>query len=289
MEQFNVTGMNCAACSAHVEKAVRALPGVSEVAVNLLTGSMGVEYGPPATPEAIVAAVKAAGYGASPQKPLKAAEAPDALKDTETPRLLRRLVLSLAFLVLLMYVAMGHMLGLPLPPWLSGHQNAVSNALVQLLLSAAVLAVNYEFFTGGIRGLVRLSPGMDALVALGSGASFLYSIYITFRLSYALGAGDMQAIEGYAHGLYYESAAMIVALITVGKALEARSKGKTTDALQNRRAAAGGQRGGCANRGGRRGRYLRCAPGREHTGRRRGGFGNLGGQRVRPHRREPAG
>ena len=236
MEQFEVTGMTCAACSAHVEKAVRAVPGVKEVAVSLLTNSMGVECGPGVEPQAIVAAVEAAGYGASLKEEggrAAGGKASDALKDTETPKLRRRLIASLCFLVPLMYVTMGHMVGLQLPSFLAGAENAANFALVQLLLTTPVLIINQKFFVSGFKGLVRLAPGMDALVALGAGAAMVYSVFAMVQINYGLGHGDMALVHTYMHDLYFEAAAMILTLITVGKMLEARSKGKTTNALKS--------------------------------------------------------
>ena len=231
MQQYNVTGMSCAACSARVEKAVSAVPGVTGCAVSLLTNSMGVEG--TAEPEAVIAAVKAAGYGAA----LKDGDGPvqptgeDALEDHETPALKRRLLVSLGFLLALMYVSMGHsMWGWPLPQRLA--ENHVALGLAQLLLSAIVMIINQKFFINGFRSLWHRSPNMDTLVALGSAASFGYSVYALFAMTDAQMMGDHAAAMGYMHEFYFESAAMIVTLITVGKMLEARSKGKTTDALK---------------------------------------------------------
>ena len=226
MEQFQVTGMSCAACSAHVERAVRGVPGVTDVAVSLLTNSMQVEYGPPATAEQIVAAVEAAGYGASPGL------GDDALEDTETPRLKRRLIASLCFLVPLMYLTMGHMVGLPLPPFLDGHENAFWFALAQLVLTLPVVYINRAFFLSGVKGLVSRAPGMDALVSLGAGAAVLYGLFAMGQIVWGLHTGDMDRVMEYRHDLYFESAAMILTLITVGKLLEAYSKGRTTSALK---------------------------------------------------------
>ena len=236
MKQYNVTGMSCAACSSRVEKAVDRLPGVESCSVSLLTNSMGVEG--TATPEEIIAAVEAAGYGASEKGAAGAQEsasAPlsgeDPLKDTETPLLKKRLIASVAFLVILMYFSMGAMMwGWPVPGALA--ENHVAMGLLQLLLSAIIMVINQKFFISGFRGLLHLSPNMDTLVALGSGAAFVYSTYALFAMSGAQQAGDHAAAMGYMHDLYFESAAMILALITVGKMLEARSKGKTTDALR---------------------------------------------------------
>ena len=234
MKQYNVTGMSCAACSARVEKAVGKVPGVKACAVSLLTNSMGVEGA--AEPEAIIAAVKAAGYGASLKTgggENKAAQpAEDALADRETPALKRRLPTSLGFLLVLMYVSMGHsMWGWPLPERLA--ENHVALGLVQLLLSAIVMVINQKFFVNGFRSLWHRSPNMDTLVAMGSAASFCYSVYALFAMTDAQLAGDHAAVMDYMHEFYFESAAMILTLITVGKMLEARSKGKTTDALKS--------------------------------------------------------
>ena len=233
MKQYTVTGMTCAACQARVEKAVSALPGVEVCAVNLLTGSMGVEG--TASPEAVVEAVTKAGYGAAPKdapSPSASAKKEDPLADRETPALLRRLILSVGLSALLMYVSMGHtMWGWPLPAVLA--KNPMAIGLVQMILAAAVMIINQKFFINGVRGVLHLSPNMDTLVALGSGASFVYSVGVLFLLSADLVAGDAASAFHRLHGLYFESAAMILALITVGKTLEARAKGKTTDALRS--------------------------------------------------------
>lgn len=240
MEQYNVTGMSCAACSARVEKAVSAVPGVTACSVSLLTNSMGVEG--TAAPEQVIAAVEHAGYGAtqkgSGSKDGKnggrnmASEYEEMLKDKETPVLKRRLVLSLVLLIPLMYFSMGHtMWGWPLPSFFDGNHIAVG--LVQLLLTIAIMVINKKFFVNGFKGLMHKAPNMDTLVALGSGASFIYSLYALFAMTDAQVKGDMEAVMSYMHEFYFESAAMILALITVGKMLEARSKGKTTDALKS--------------------------------------------------------
>ncbi len=231
MQQYTVTGMSCAACSARVEKAVRAVDGVTACSVNLLTHSMGVEG--TAEVSAIVAAVEEAGYGASPKGEEKAsgASADEEIRDTETPALRRRLVASLVFLAVLMYVSMGHtMWGWPLPSFFEANPLAVG--LLQLLLAAAVMVINQRFFISGVRGALHGAPNMDTLVALGSGAAFGYSTVVLFQMAQALVRGDASAAAHYSHDLYFESAAMILALITVGKMLEARSKGKTTNALR---------------------------------------------------------
>ena len=233
MEQYNVTGMSCAACSARVEKAVSAVPGVTSCSVSLLTNSMGVEG--TASAEAVVSAVQAAGYGASLKgascAPTAAAQE-DALADRETPALKRRLIASLGFLLALMYVSMGHMMwGWPLPACLA--DNHVAMGLLQMLLTIAVMVINQKFFINGFRSLLHGAPNMDTLVALGAAASFGYSTYALFAMTGAQVRGDAAAVMQYMHEFYFESAAMILALITVGKMLEARSKGKTTDALRS--------------------------------------------------------
>jgi len=233
MEQYTVTGMSCAACSARVEKAVSAVPGVTSCSVSLLTNSMGVEG--TASAEAVVSAVQAAGYGASLKSaacaPTAAAQE-DALADRETPALKRRLIASLGFLLALMYVSMGHMMwGWPLPACLAG--NHVAMGLLQMLLTIAVMVINQKFFINGFRSLLHGAPNMDTLVALGAAASFGYSTYALFAMTGAQVRGDAAAVMQYMHEFYFESAAMILALITVGKMLEARSKGKTTDALRS--------------------------------------------------------
>ena len=243
MKQYTVTGMSCAACSARVEKAVSKVDGVTSCSVSLLTNSMGVEGS--ATDAQIVEAVEQAGYGASPKgtatesendkannslEQLKAAQ--DALVDRETPKLRNRLIASLIFLVVLMYFSMGHMMwGWPLPEFFNG--NHVAMGLLQLLLTVAVMVINQKFFISGFKGLIHGAPNMDTLVALGSAASFGYSVYALFAMTAAQVNGDMDAVVSYMHEFYFESAAMILALITVGKMLEAHSKGKTTDALKS--------------------------------------------------------
>ena len=235
MEQYNVTGMSCAACSARVEKAVRKVPGVTSCSVSLLTNSMGVEG--TATPAAIVQAVQEAGYGASPKASGAAQAAPanadlDALADHETPKLKRRLFASLGFLLVLMYFSMGHMMwGWPLPHFFDG--NHVAMGLVQLLLTGIVMVINQKFFISGFKGLVHGAPNMDTLVALGSMASFVWSTYALFAMTRAQVDGNDELVMHYMMEFYFESAAMILTLITVGKMLEARSKGKTTDALKS--------------------------------------------------------
>ena len=228
MDQYSVTGMSCAACSARVEKAVSSVPGVESCSVNLLTGSMGVEGS--ASPEAIINAVEKAGYGASVKGTPQASE--KAEQTDETSVMKKRLFSSLIFLLILMYLSMGHnMLGLPLPSLLE--ETPAANALLQLLLSAAVMIINQRFFISGARSILNRAPNMDALVAMGSGASFIWSTIQLFGMLSELTNGDTSAAHERLHGLYFESAAMILTLITVGKLLEARSKGKTTDALKS--------------------------------------------------------
>ena len=235
MEQYNVTGMSCAACSARVEKAVKKVPGVTSCSVSLLTNSMGVEG--TASPAAILSAVQEAGYGASPKNASasKASDASadlDALADHETPKLKRRLIVSLGFLLVLMYFSMGHMMwGWPLPHWFDG--NHVAMGLVQLLLAGIVMVINQKFFINGFKGLIHGAPNMDTLVALGSMASFVWSTYALFAMTRAQVDGNDELVMHYMMEFYFESAAMILTLITVGKMLEARSKGKTTDALKS--------------------------------------------------------
>ena len=235
MEQYNVTGMSCAACSARVEKAVKKVPGVTSCSVSLLTNSMGVEG--TASPAAIISAVQEAGYGASPKnasasKTSDASADLNALADRETPKLKRRLITSLGFLLVLMYFSMGHMMwGWPLPHWFDG--NHVAMGLVQLLLAGIVMVINQKFFINGFKGLIHGAPNMDTLVALGSMASFVWSTYALFAMTRAQMDGNDELVIHYMMEFYFESAAMILTLITVGKMLEARSKGKTTDALKS--------------------------------------------------------
>ena len=233
MEQYHVTGMSCAACSARVEKAVKGVPGVTSCSVSLLTNSMGVEG--TASAAAIIKAVQNAGYGASP-KTADAADTSsadlDALEDHETPKLKKRLIASLIFLAVLMYFSMGHMMwGWPLPHWFDG--NHVAMGLVQLLLAGIIMVINQKFFISGSKGLIHRAPNMDTLVALGSSASFLWSTYALFAMTRAQVDGNDELVMHYMMEFYFESAAMILTLITVGKMLEARSKGKTTDALKS--------------------------------------------------------
>lgn len=233
MQQYTVTGMSCAACVSRVEKAVNTVPGVESCSVSLLTNSMGIEG--TASAESVIEAVKNAGYGASVkgagQEKNSHNDDEDMLKDRETPVLKRRLILSVGFLIVLMYVSMGHtMWGWPLPGFFNN--NPVAIGMVQFILSAIVMLINKKFFVNGFKGLIHKAPNMDTLVALGSGASFIYSTVALFAMTGCQAAGDFTAAHHYIHEFYFESAAMILALITVGKMLEARSKGKTTDALK---------------------------------------------------------
>ena len=234
MKQYTVTGMSCAACSARVEKAVSQVPGVQSCAVSLLTNSMGVEG--TASESDVIRAVEEAGYGArSKDAPSPAAQSSaqeDALADHETPRLKKRLFTSLGFLIVLMYISMGHMMwNWPLPGFLA--DNHVGMGLAQMVLAAIVMLINQKFFVSGFKSLWHKAPNMDTLVALGSAASFCWSVYVLFAMTAAQTRGDAEAVMGYMHDFYFESAAMILTLITVGKMLEARSKGKTTDALKS--------------------------------------------------------
>ena len=236
MEQYIVTGMSCAACSSRVEKAVSKVPGVTSCSVSLLTNSMGVEG--TASEQEIIKAVADAGYGASKKgegaakiQSSSASAGEDMLKDRTTPALKKRLIASLGFLIVLMYFSMGHMMwGWPVPGFMK--DNHVMMGLLQMLLTIAVMVINQKFFISGFKGMIHRAPNMDTLVALGSGASFVYSTYALFAMTDAQMRGDMDAVMSYMHDFYFESAAMILALITVGKMLEARSKGKTTDALK---------------------------------------------------------
>ncbi|MGN1147454.1 MAG: heavy metal translocating P-type ATPase, partial [Lachnospiraceae bacterium] len=236
MEQYRITGMSCAACSARVEKAVSGVPGVTSCSVSLLTNSMGVEG--TASAEDIIAAVEKAGYGATQKNAASqgqgksAAEADDLLKDRETPLLKRRLIASLGFLLVLMYFSMGHMMwNWPLPAIMA--DNHVAMGLIQLLLTVIIMVINQKFFINGFKSLYHRAPNMDTLVALGAGAAFGYSTYALFAMTDAQMRGDMEAVMAYMHEFYFESAAMILTLITVGKMLEAISKGRTTDALKS--------------------------------------------------------
>ena len=232
MEQYNVTGMSCAACQTRVEKAVSAVPGVKSCAVSLLTNSMGVEGD--ASPDEIIRAVEAAGYGASAKnsgKKVAQQNPADSLKDTETPKMKKRLIASVILLIPLMYVSMGHMMwNWPLPPFLAG--NHVAMGLYELLISALIMVINQKFFINGFKGLIHRSPNMDTLIALGATAAFGYSVFALFAMSGAVMQADKDQIIYYMNQFYFESAATILTLITVGKMLEAKSKGKTTNALK---------------------------------------------------------
>ncbi len=230
MEQYSVSGMSCAACSARVEKAVSAVPGITSCAVNLLTNSMIVEG--TASPSAVIQAVKEAGYGASLKGAEKtAAQNADALADTETPKLRKRLIISVCLLLPLMYVSMGHMMwGFPLPHWFDG--NHVAMGLVQMMLAGAIMVVNQKFFVSGTQGLLHRSPNMDTLVSMGAGISFLWSVWVLFDMTDAVVRGDSERAMDDMMNLWFESAGTILTLITLGKTLEARSKGRTTDALK---------------------------------------------------------
>jgi len=230
MDQYSITGMSCAACSARVEKAVYGVSGVTSCSVNLLTNSMSVEGS--ASNDAIISAVEAAGYGAARKGENQSSKTKyDPFEDKETPLLKRRLISSLIFLITLMYFSMGHMLGIPMPRFLSG--NYIAIGIIQLLLTVVIMVINKKFFTNGFQSLIKRTPNMDTLVALGSGASFAYSLYALFAMTDAELSGNSMEVMNLFHEFYFESAAMILALITVGKMLEARSKGKTTSALKS--------------------------------------------------------
>uniref|UniRef100_UPI00386AFCA7 heavy metal translocating P-type ATPase n=1 Tax=Ruminococcus sp. TaxID=41978 RepID=UPI00386AFCA7 len=230
MKKFNVTGMSCAACSSRVEKAVSKVSGVESCSVSLLTNSMGVEG--TASDESIIKAVEAAGYGATVAgSEKKQSNESEQLKDKATPELLHRLIASVGFLIVLMYISMGHMMwGWPLPSFFA--DNHIAMGLAQLLLCIVIMVINQKFFVNGFKGIIHRSPNMDTLVALGSGASFVYSVYALFAMTDAQVKGNMELVMHYMHEFYFESAAMILTLITVGKMLEAHSKGKTTNALK---------------------------------------------------------
>ncbi|MGN1130911.1 MAG: heavy metal translocating P-type ATPase, partial [Ruminococcus sp.] len=228
MEQYNVTGMSCAACSSRVEKAVSQVEGVSSCSVNLLTNSMSVEG--TADTDSIIKAVKKAGYGATLKGVKSIDNNDDSIEDTQSKEILKRLIFSSAFLIVLMYFSMGHMVGLPLPEFFEN--NHIAMGLIQLLLSAIIMVINQKFFVSGFKGLIHKAPNMDTLVALGSGAAFVYSTYALFAMTDAQIKGDMDSVMYFMHQFYFESAAMILTLITVGKYLEARSKGKTTNAIK---------------------------------------------------------
>ena len=234
-EKYDVTGMTCSACSAHVEKAVRGLQGVSGVNVNLLQNSMTVEYDQNAlTGAQIIGAVQKAGYGAAPHGAAPAGEQPPPVSGApgELRQMKRRLMVSIAFLLPLFYISMGHMMGLPLPSFLTGGENALAFAFTQFLLVLPVMYVNRKYYIGGFKTLFHGSPNMDSLIAIGSAASVIYGVWAIYRIGYGLGHGDSALVHQYAMDLYFESASMILTLITVGKYMEAKSKGKTGDAIR---------------------------------------------------------
>lgn len=236
-QKYDITGMTCSACATHIEKAVNKLPGVQKAEVNLLANSMQAEYNDDVTPQEIVDAIEKAGYGATPVLPKGAAAGVASVANKQTPMekeiksMKHRLIVSFAFLIPLMYISMGHMVGLPLPGFLSGTQNAVSFALTQFLLTIPIVLVNNKFFTGGFRSLWHRSPNMDSLIALGSSAALVYGIFALYRIGWGLGHGDQAVVAHYMHDLYFESAATILTLITLGKTLEAVSKGRTGAAI----------------------------------------------------------
>ena len=236
-QKFDVTGMTCSACVAHVEKAVKKLPGVQDIAVSLMTNSMQVEYDDSALNSgAISAAVSAAGYGAQPTLQRSAAaavrETPQVRNQAELNQMKHRLLWSIAFLLPLFYISMGHMLGLPLPSFLAGHDNLLPFALTQLLLTLPILALNSKYYRVGFKALWHRSPNMDSLVAVGSAAAMAYSIFVLYQLAYGFGHNDAALVQQYHMSLYFESAGMILTLITVGKFLETRSRGKTSAAIE---------------------------------------------------------
>ena len=241
--RFVVTGMTCSACSAHVENAVSKLAGVRRASVNLLTNSMTAEYDESLlSAEDIARAVVKAGYGAAPEegsgvpaRENKGAKERADMRAQATKEMRVRLIVSLVFMVVLMYVGMGHMFGAPLPSFLTGTENAVSYAFLQILLCLPIIYVNRSYYINGFKRLFTLSPNMDSLIAVGSAASLAYGIFAIFRMSYGLGAGDTALVERYLHDLYFESAGMILALVTVGKYLESLSKRRTGDALDRLR------------------------------------------------------
>ena len=236
-KSFEVTGMTCSACSSHVEKSVRKLQGVAAVSVNLLQNRMQVEYDDKAlSEEAIMEAVEKAGYGACPLEPAKQGKAkqerrPQNAMGQELASMRRRLWVSIAFLIPLMYISMGHMMGLPLPGFFHGAANAVTLAFTQLLLTLPILYVNRKYYQVGFKTLLRGAPNMDSLIAIGSSAAVVYGLVAIYAIGWGLGHGDMRLVEQYSMDLYFESAGTIVTLITVGKYLEARSKGRTSDAI----------------------------------------------------------
>ena len=231
--KFNVTGMSCAACQAHVEKAVSKVEGVTDVNVNLLANKMTVDLDEGVTnAQAVINAVESAGYGASEigDKENKTAS-PVAAAQDESKKMKKRLWWSVGFLIPLFYICMGHMANIPIPPIFAGHKNMMIYALTQLLLTVPIIAINFHYFSNGFKNLIHRSPNMDSLIALGAAASFIYSVYGTYRMAYFMGRGDLGSAHEYMMNLYYESCGMILTLITVGKYLEARSKNKTADAV----------------------------------------------------------
>ena len=230
-QTFQVTGMTCSACSAHVEKAVGKTPGVSDVCVNLLANNMQVTYDEGAvSPEGIISAVESAGYGASlPRKAAasRAAEPKEDVMAQELAQMKHRLVWSFVFLIPLFYISMGHMMGAPLPGFLTGMENAASFALVQLLLTLPIMYLNDKYFKNGFKTLFHGAPNMDSLIAVGSIAAVIYGVFAIFQIGYGLGHGDMERVEQYHMDLYFESAGMILTLITLGKFLETRSDRKS--------------------------------------------------------------
>ena len=227
--KFTVTGMTCAACSARVEKVTRSVPGVESAEVNLMGGTMVVQAASETVTQPIIQAVVKAGYGAAVAGEKKAENAP---ADTALKEMKTRIIASAVFLVILMYFTMGHMVGLPQPHWYHGTHNALVAALVQFLLTLPVVVLNRVYYTRGLKALWHRSPNMDSLIAVGSGAALVYGVIAMLRMAYALGHGDMETVEFYSENLYFESAAMILTLITLGKFLEAKAKGKTGDAVR---------------------------------------------------------
>ena len=230
--KFDVTGMTCAACSARVEKVTAAVPGVDQVEVNLLAGTMQVKTENEACTEAIIAAVQNAGYGAAVHGKKSTKEENKNTVQDELRQMKLRIVSSLVFLLVLMYFSMGHMVGLPMPGWYMGAENALVATLLQFFLTLPPVLINYRYFTRGFKALVNRAPNMDSLIASGASASLVYGIVVLFIMAYAVGHGDWDTLERYRHNLYFESAAMILTLITIGKFLEARAKGKTGDAIR---------------------------------------------------------
>ena len=303
-QKFNVTGMTCSACSAHVEKAVNKLEGVKKAEVSLMTNSMTVDYDEGAlSPDGIIQAVVHAGYGASlPQKAGGAAQAaparrPEEQMEGELSSMKRRLIWSFVFLIPLFYISMGHMLGAPLPGFLTGLENAVAFGLTQLLLTLPIMYINDKYYRVGFKTLAHLGPNMDSLIAVGSSAAVIYGVFAIYQMGYGLGHGDMALVERYHMDLYFESAGMILTLITLGKFLETRSKGKTSQAITRlmdlapktasvlRDGARGG--GGDPRGGGPGGGPHRGPAGPVHPRGRGGGGRRLRRGRVLPHRRIP--